>query len=431
MPIKDLKKPEYYVRKQSEETEKDLEESIKRFGIVDPVLLNSAEARKDIVIGGDFRLRVAEKLGYTDIPAIYIHIEDVEKEKELNLRLNQNVGEFDWNLLAQFDESFLDNVGFSSEDIDKIFPAEEEPEVFDIEKELEKLNIEEVDIKTGDMFDLDGSRLLVGDSTVEANMLRLMGEEKADLVLTDPPYLLNYLKGKKKNPNTKGFGYKRDRTYIGTEVLPDNFTELWMANVSKIQQPNFSIIIYENWKNIRTIWNEMEKYWKVNNMLVWHLPNRVQGYAAKYKFFNKYDIAMVGSSETGPVVNPDPETEQLFQNEYESALYAVSGKPSWEKYGKGNKYCPTDFIECVASDEKSSGQGIVFGTKPLEILIPYIKILTKRGGLVLDPFGGSGSTGIACTKLGRRFCMMEKCPIYAAVILKRWQNLTGHTPKKI
>ena len=184
------------------------------------------------------------------------------------------------------------------------------------------------------------------------------------------------------------------------------------------------------WKNIRTIWNEMEKYWKVKNMLVWHLPNRVQGFSAKYKFFNKHDIAMIGSSETVEKLNEEPE-EELLQNEYETALYAIAGKPHWEGYEKGKKICPTDFLEFKAADEKSSGQGIIFGTKPTEILIPYIKVLTKRDDLILEPFGGSGSTLKAATKMKRRCFLMEKSPVYAEVILNRWSKLTGLTPKKI
>jgi DNA modification methylase len=281
------------------------------------------------------------------------------------------------------------------------------------------------------MYDLDGSRLLVGDSTKEEDILKLMGTEKADMVMTDPPYILDYLKGKKKKDGevTEGFGLKRDRVYIGTETLPDNFTELWMANIAKIQKPDFSIIIYENPKNLRTIWNELEKHWKYRNTIIWHIPNRVQGFAAKYKFFNKHDFAMLGTS--GEVsLNTEPE-EPLLQEEYETALFATSGSPHWEGYEKGKKICPTDFIDYKAADEKSSGQGIIFGTKPTEILIPYIKVLTKRGDLVVEPFGGSGSTLMASTKLKRKCYTMEKCPIYAEVIKKRWENLTGKKAIKI
>ena len=109
----------------------------------------------------------------------------------------------------------------------------------------------------------------------------------------------------------------------------------------------------------------------------------------------------------------------------------IAGKPHWEKYEKGKKYCPTDFIDFNASDEKSSGQGIIFGTKPIEILIPYIKVLTKRGDLILEPFGGSGSTLIAATKMKRRCYIMEKSPVYAEVIMRRWEKVTGLERKKI
>ena len=202
-----------------------------------------------------------------------------------------------------------------------------------------------------------------------------------------------------------------------------------MNNISKIAKENFSIICYENWKNIMTIWNEMEKYWKIKNMIVWHLPNRVQGFSSKYRFFNKHDIAMVGGTDNIEL-NENDEGE-LLDNEYETALYAVSNKPHWESYEKGKKICPTDFIEFKAADEKSSGQGIIFGTKPIEILIPYIKVLTKRNDLIVEPFGGSGSTLIAATKMNRRCFLMEKCPTYAQVILRRWEMETGKKAKRV
>jgi len=145
--------------------------------------------------------------------------------------------------------------------------------------------------------------------------------------------------------------------------------------------------------------------------------------------FNKHDIALVGSTDS-ITVNLEPE-EELFQSEYENALFATAGKPHWESYEKGKKICPTDFIEHIAADKKSSGQDIIFGTKPLELLIPYIKVLTKRNDLVLEPFGGSGSTLIASLKLGRRCYMMEKSPVYTEVIIRRWQKHTGKTVKKI
>lgn len=429
--ITQLKPAEYNPRKWDQQAIDGLKESIKRFGLIDPIICNSASNRLNVVIGGHFRLKIAKDLGITSIPVVYTNIPDIEKEKELNIRLNKNTGEFDWKLLAKFEESFLADIGFNSEDLDEIFDIETEPEIFDLEKELAKLDIKNIKIKKGDVYKLGESKMMCGDSTIKADMLKLMDGIKADMVFTDPPYILDYLKGKKKNGKaTTGFGYKRDRRYLETDILPDDFTEKWMANISKIQKDNFHIIVYENWKNIPVIWDEMKKYWKIKNMMVWHLPNRTQGFAAKYKFFSKHDIAMVGSSENNNGLNLENE-EDLLQNEYETALYAISGKPHWEGYKKGKKYAPTDFIEYKASDEKSSGQGVIFGTKPIEILIPYIKVLTRRGDLIVEPFGGSGSTLIASTKLKRRCYLMEKSPVYSEVIKKRWENLTGLKAEKI
>ena len=429
--VNELLPAEYNPRKWSKETIVHLRESITKFGLVDPILVNSAPERKNIVIGGHFRLKIAKDLKYDKVPVVYLNIPDIEKEKELNLRLNKNLGEWDFEMLKQISEEMLTGVGFNSEELDEIFDIDLTPEVFDLQKELDKLNIKTIKFQKGDVYSLGTSRMMCGDSTVEADILKLMNGERADMCFTDPPYILDYLNGKKKHGTaTEGFGLKRDRRYLETDVLPDNFTDLWMANIHKVQKDDFSIICYENWKNIRTIWGVMERYWKVKNMIVWHLPNRVQGFAAKYKFFNKHDIAMVGVSNDSVKLDNTSE-EELLQNEYETALYATSGKPQWESYKKGKKYCPSDFIEYKASDEKSSGQEIIFGTKPVEILIPYIKVLTKRDDLILEPFGGSGSTLIAATKMKRRCYLMEKSPVYCEVIRNRWEKLTGKKAIKI
>jgi DNA modification methylase len=430
--IDTLTSPEYNPRSWSEENTEELKDSIRRYGVVDPLLVNGAEGRKGIVIGGNFRLKILKELGFTEVPVVYIHIPELEREKELCLRLNKNQGEWDLDLLAEFDETLLAVVGFNSEELDGIFADETTEQVFDLEKELKKAGVESVTVQKGDVYELDGSRLMCGDSTIEADMLKLCGDEKPDMIMTDPPYILDYLHGKGKHGDAvTGFGVKRNRRYLETTELPDNFTELWMNNVAKVQNEHCSIIVYENWKNIRTIWGEMEKHWKVRNMIVWHLPNRNQGYAGKHKFFSKHDIAMVGTTHDDIKCDETSEDSSLLQNEYETALFAVSGKPHWESYGKGKKYCPTDFIDYNAADEKSSGQAVIFGTKPIEILIPYIKVLTKRGQLVLEPFGGSGSTLIATTKLERRCLIMEKVPQYAEVIMARWERVTGKKRKKV
>ena len=411
----------------SEQATKDLTESLKRFSVVEPLVVNYDFT----VLGGNFRLSVLKSMGHKTVPCVFVDIRDKQKASELSLRLNKNQGDWSYELLAEFDETLLVDVGFSSEEIDTIFDIElEEPDTFDLEKELEKLDIKSVEAKKGDVYKLGDSRLLVGDSTVEADFDKLMDGHLADMCFTDQPYRLSYMKGGiRQGKPTEGFGAKRNRKYLETDELPEDFVQLWMANVAKHSKPDFSIISYEAWHNMREMWDCMSEHWTIRNMLIWHVPTRHQGFAAKFKFFSKYDIAMVGSKGTVQY-NHDEEPEGL-QEEYESALYATAGKPHWEGYEKGRKYQPSDFISFPANDEKSSGQGIIFGTKPLEILIPYIKVLTKRGDIVVEPFGGSGSTLIAATMLKRRCFLMEKSPVYAEVIMKRWEKLTGLKREKL
>ncbi len=162
-------------------------------------------------------------------------------------------------MLAEFDESLLTDIGFESEELDEIFDITvDEPETFDLQKELEKLDIKNIEVQKGDVYQLGESRLMCGDSTVEADFDKLMGDQQADMCMTDPPYILDYLHAKRGGKPVTGFGAKRNRRYLETESLPDNFTELWMANVAKHSKPDNSIIVYENWKNLRTIWSGLE-----------------------------------------------------------------------------------------------------------------------------------------------------------------------------
>ena len=138
LPIDDLKAASYNPRKWSKEAKEQLKESIGRFGLVDPFVVNSTPERLNTIIGGHFRWEMSKELGYQEVPVVYVDIPDLEKEKELNLRLNRNQGEFNLTLLAEFDESFLNDVGFDSEELDRIFEEDDTETEFDLKKELEK-----------------------------------------------------------------------------------------------------------------------------------------------------------------------------------------------------------------------------------------------------------------------------------------------------
>jgi hypothetical protein len=119
--ITDLIFADYNPRAATKKEVEDLKKSLERFGFVEPVVANSEEKRKNIIIGGHFRVQVAKDLGIKKVPVHYIKILDIKKERELNLRLNKNTGRWDWDLLANFDEELLKDTGFEASELDKVF----------------------------------------------------------------------------------------------------------------------------------------------------------------------------------------------------------------------------------------------------------------------------------------------------------------------
>jgi ParB-like chromosome segregation protein Spo0J len=144
----------YNPRTHNEAQEVRLTESINDFGAVEPLVVNGAKSRFNIVIGGHFRLKIFRKLGYKTVPVVYVNIPSVEREKELNLRLNKNTGDWDWEALKQFDTDFLKDVGFDAGELAQFWDGalETEDDGFDVEKELKK--IRKPKTKRGDRYQL-------------------------------------------------------------------------------------------------------------------------------------------------------------------------------------------------------------------------------------------------------------------------------------
>lgn len=119
--IADLKPAEYNPRAMTRKEAQDLEASLDEFGMVEPIVVNSAPERKNVIIGGHQRYNILKKKGMETAPVYYINLPDIQKERELNLRLNKNVGHFDSDLLANFEEEMLKKVGFTETDLSGIF----------------------------------------------------------------------------------------------------------------------------------------------------------------------------------------------------------------------------------------------------------------------------------------------------------------------
>ena len=270
--------------------------------------------------------------------------------------------------------------------------------------------------------------------------------ERFDLCLTDPPYKLAYAQKLKKGLGTKkikkgeGFGYRQQRSYQGIKErggVPEY--DEWLSLANKFQNSKgTNIMVFEFWKNIIDLWQAIERYWKIKNMIIWWLPNRQQGFGMKYQFFNKYDIASLAGNG---ILNEEYEKElesylqekgQKLLDSYEIILYGQNNKSFWNRK-KGQKWAKiTDHITWTAEETiKGRPENIIFGKKPIQILVPYIKILSPRNGIVMDCFGGSGSTLIACEIMKRKARLIEICDVYGEVILNRWEKFSGKTAKKL
>ena len=136
--IKDIKPNSYNPKQMTEKEAKDLEKSIVEFGIVDPLIVNKAKGREGIIIGGHQRYKIYQKLGYKQVPVIWLNIPDLKKEQELCLRLSKNTGSWDYDLLANFEEDLLLDVGWEEDEILEIFSLDE---IEDYEIDFERLQV--------------------------------------------------------------------------------------------------------------------------------------------------------------------------------------------------------------------------------------------------------------------------------------------------
>lgn len=445
-------------RTMSEKQAEELEKSLRRFNLAEIPAVD-ADGK---VVAGNQRVAALRKLGkgeeLIDVRVPNRKLTDKEYD-EYMLRSNRNVGEWDWKLLRGLDEDLLKISGFTDDELDIAFGLDYADD-FDEDAERKKLlNGAELRTKVGQIWRLGDHKLAVGDATDRKAWQRLMGSERFDFLLTDPPYKLAYSAKRTRIVRTKNgrklkrereydvvgstdpsgafrFGSKGNRSYEGVEMkrgVPE-YGE-WLSLAKEYRNPAASnVMVFENWKNIRGLWDAIEKYWKVKNMVVWHTPNRHQGYMRPDTFYSKYDIALYG--ERGDVAEneaPEAEFDKYFSEKgqkmiesYEVALYGRAGSQTdIEKNSKKQKWGKvTDHVTANVSDAAENGQNIVFGVKPIVVLAPYMKALSPRGGIIMEPFAGSGST-IVCAEILKRQCRaIELGPLNAEVALRRWEKFT-------
>lgn len=407
--IEELKPADYNPRRWEENDVENLKRSVREFGMVDPIIANSAPKRKNIVIGGHFRLKVAKDLGMKEVPVVYVAIADEAKERELNLRLNRNLGRWDWNLLKEFDKNMLSDIGFDTSELDDIFaPAHEDD--FDAEKEYEK--IAKPETQTGDVVKLGKHRLVCGDAKEKKIIDALLDGEKVGLIFTDPPYGIDYhsLSG---NSYSEG-KYKSKKMFNDkmTDGQYGDFLKGVLANAyANATKEKAALFLWQGDRKLDVAIRACKDLnWKVNQLAVWIKNNFV--FAPGCVFHKSLEYCVVAfKNGKKPPLNKDYAKyhTNLFDLDFEE--FSTHLETWYRERDKASTYeHPTQ--------------------KPVRLAEPALKALSERGGAVLDFFGGSGSTLIACEQLGRRAFLAELDSRYCDVIIKRWERLTGEKAQR-
>lgn len=382
--IEKLKAAEYNPRKdlkpEDEEYQK-IKRSILEFGYVAPIIVNADMT----VIGGHQRLKVLKELGYKKVECNIVDL-DKTKEKALNIALNKITGEWDNSkleeLLAELKETDIDMdmTGFTFDEVDNILKDIEgsKEDDFDLDQALNE--IEEPTTRPGDIWILGKNRLMCGDSTQKEQVMRLMDKQDADMLLTDPPYNVDY-EGK----TVDALKIENDNM-TSTEFY--NFLLDSFRNMFEVTKCGSSVYVFHadtEGLNFRNAFNAVG--FKLAQCLVWVKNTFVMG-------------------------------RQDYQWRHEPILYG------W-KEGAGHYFINDRKQSTVLEFDKPTRNAEHPTMKPIDLLVYLIKNSSKENDLILDLFGGSGSTLIAAEQVKRRCYTMELDPKYCDVIVKRWELLTG------
>lgn len=381
LPVDSLKPAAYNPRKKLKKGDKEYEKikkSIVEFGYVDPIIVNF----DGTVIGGHQRLTVLSDLGYKEVQCVQVRIDDENKVKALNVALNKITGAWNEELLADLmvdlqDADFnLDLTGFEAPEIDQLFSKVHNKEVkeddFDVDGELTKPTIS----KQGDIWHLGKHRVICGDSTKPETYQLLLGDKKANLVVTDPPYNVNVEEtaGKIKNDNMSDADFFQ-------------FLFNMFVNVEQSMEDDASVYVFHadtEGLNFRKAFKDAGFYlsgcciWKKNTLVLGRSPYQWQ-----------HEPVLYGWKQKGK--------HQWFSDRKQTTIWEYD-RP------KSSKEHPT--------------------MKPVQLMAYPIQNSSMRGTLILDPFLGSGSTLIAADQTGRICYGIELDEKFVDVIVKRYMEVT-------
>ena len=381
-------------RTHSEEQVNQICASINEFGFTNPLLIDE----KDGIIAGHGRLLASKKLGMEEVPCIVLTgLTEAQKKANiiadnkmaLNAGWDEELLKIELENLKELDFD-LELTGFNVDELDDILGKNEE-EVEIVEDEVPEVP-EEPKAKIGDIYQLGNHRLMCGDSTKEEDVAKLMNGVKADMVFTDPPYGVSASGGRSQTKDKLGM-----KAIINDELRNNELTQFLSDFISAMQyKEGASIYICYPWATQKEFTEAIQMNGlKIKNCIIWDKKvfglNGFKGYRPQYEmiyFCCKEDFEWYGDKA-------------------QSNIWQISREIKREE--QGNHPTP----------------------KPIELISKALKNSSKQGDIVLDVFGGSGSTLIACEQLNRNCYMMELDPKYIDVIIERWENLTGEKAVKI
>lgn len=364
--------------------------SIKEFGFKIPILLD----KSGTIIAGHTRLKAAMKLGLKEVPCIYADDLNEEQVKALRLADNKTAELADWDFDLLNDELLdiidIDMTSFGFEELLDARPDLEDEEDFDVDAEVPAI------VKAGERYQLGNHILMCGDSTNKEDVTKLLRGGVADLLLTDPPYNVNYSGGTKEKLTIANDDMDDSSFY---QFLIDAF-----ANADSVMRPGAAFYIWHadsNGLTFRRACNDAG--WQIRQCLIWVKNSMVLG---RQDYQWKHEPCLYGWKDGASHYFVADRTETTVrEDEFEEVL--DEEKTTILRYDKptSSKLHPT--------------------MKPVKLMGDLIYNSSRKGDNVLDLFGGSGTTLIACEETGRNCYMMEYDPHYCDVIISRWEALTG------
>ena len=369
-------------RTHSDEQVAQIAGSIKEFGFNNPVLVD----KDNSIIAGHGRVMAARKLGMDKVPVVILnHLTESQRKAYIlaDNRIALNSG-WDTSMLSVELQDLKDDIdlsllGFDPDELDALLNPVEETEGLTDEDAVPDVP-DEPKTKLGDIYILGNHRLMCGDSTSIDSVEKLMDGQLADQLVTDPPYNIAYEGGSKKREQIKN-------DEMADEEFRQFLKDVYIAANAVMKAGAVFYIWHADTEGYNFRGAARDMGWKVRQTLIWNKDNSAFG---RSDYHWKHEPCLYGWKEGA------------------AHLWAADRKQ-------------TTVIQC----KRPSKSDLHPTMKPVELMEYQILNNTKGSDIVLDLFGGSGSTLIAAEKVGRKACLMELDPKYCDVIVKRWEDFTG------